>query len=82
MPSLEERLENYMDKLATWQLMKDVDALPGRDGPMNVAVGKGKSKDDRDWMQVFCEDVVEPLCAALLLHIFRLSLTFIRSGSM
>ncbi|KAI0354521.1 hypothetical protein OH77DRAFT_1481911 [Trametes cingulata] len=71
---LEERLESYMDKLAMWQLMRSVDSSlglrqgHGHAGSAAVASaangldkGKGKLKDDRDWMQAFCEDVVEPL---------------------
>ena len=60
---LEERLESYMDKLAMWQLMQSVDSsLHRRGGEMSTsAVGKEKLKDERDWMQVFCEDTVEPL---------------------
>lgn len=63
---LEEHLEMLMDKLAMWQLMGSLDDL---DGPSQQATsstqrsGKGKDKesDDRDWMQIFCEDVVEAL---------------------
>ena len=63
---LEERLESYMDKLAMWQLMRAVDSSLGRDEtPSKSAIGNGKTKakqkDDRDWMQAFCEDMVEPL---------------------
>ncbi|OSC99627.1 hypothetical protein PYCCODRAFT_1394935 [Trametes coccinea BRFM310] len=63
---LEERLESYMDKLAMWQLMQTVDSSLGL-GDMESANSagngpeKGKQKDGRDWMQVFCEDIVEPL---------------------
>ncbi|KAF8211103.1 hypothetical protein K438DRAFT_1710548 [Mycena galopus ATCC 62051] len=47
-PSLEDRLEAFMDKLSMWQLVNTLDeGLLHRNG-------------DRDWMQVFCEDVVEP----------------------
>ncbi|KAI0324047.1 hypothetical protein GY45DRAFT_1263602 [Cubamyces sp. BRFM 1775] len=49
---LEERLESYMDKLAMWQLLQSSAAN---------GLGQDKQKDDRDWMQAFCEDVVEPL---------------------
>ncbi|KAJ6568379.1 hypothetical protein DFH09DRAFT_433930 [Mycena vulgaris] len=47
-PSLEDRLEAFMDKLSMWQLVSNLDE------------GLLHRKDDRDWMQVFCEDVVEP----------------------
>ncbi|KAJ7663892.1 hypothetical protein DFH06DRAFT_1087709 [Mycena polygramma] len=47
-PTLEDRLENFMDKLSMWQLVNHLDeGLLHRNG-------------ERDWMQVFCEDVVEP----------------------
>ena len=41
-----------MDKLAMWQLLSSID-----DHGINTS-SSGKSKDDRDWMQIFCEDVV------------------------
>ncbi|CDO76856.1 hypothetical protein BN946_scf185033.g53 [Trametes cinnabarina] len=63
---LEERLESYMDKLAMWQLMQSVDSSLGvsrAESSRSTANGleKGKQEDSRDWMQVFCEDIVEPL---------------------
>jgi hypothetical protein len=48
-PSVEDRLETFMDKLSMWQLISRLDRRDGDD-----------SKDSRDWMQSFCEDVVEP----------------------
>lgn len=74
---LEERLESYMDKLAMWQLMQSVDSTVNRGGASNPGGGKGKGKekerekDDRDWMQVFCEDVVEPLCVCATRALLR-----------
>ena len=55
-----------MDKLAMWQLMQSVDSTLGlgHEDPTKSAangLGQDKQKDDRDWMQTFCEDVVEPL---------------------
>ncbi|KAG9307971.1 hypothetical protein JVU11DRAFT_12777 [Chiua virens] len=47
-PAPEERLESFMDKLSTWQLVVD----------MNDPI-KRTDKDERDWMQTFCENVVE-----------------------
>jgi len=41
-----------MDKLAMWQLLRSID-----DHGLSTS-SNGKSKDDRDWMQAFCEDVV------------------------
>ena len=60
-PSLAERLEALMDKLAMWQLMQTIDGAQARSGAARVLPGKGKDKDERDWMQIFCEDIVEPL---------------------
>jgi len=41
-----------MDKFAMWQLLSSIN-----DHDISAS-GGGKSKDDRDWMQIFCEDVV------------------------
>ncbi|KAJ7173477.1 hypothetical protein C8R46DRAFT_1082932 [Mycena filopes] len=46
-PSLEDRLEAFMDKLSMWQLVSTLDT------------GLLHRKDERDWMQVFCEEIVE-----------------------
>ena len=57
-------LESYMDKLAVWQLTEGVEGWLGGIGSGRVSSslkGKGKAKDDRDWTQVFCEDVVEKM---------------------
>lgn len=40
-----------------WQLMATLDE---QDAERKRAKGKQKAADERDWMQVFCEDVVEP----------------------
>ncbi|KAG6380196.1 hypothetical protein JVT61DRAFT_8287 [Boletus reticuloceps] len=45
-PSTHERLESFMDKLSMWQLVINMTDL-------------NKDKDKRDWMQAFCENVVE-----------------------
>jgi hypothetical protein len=50
-PSVETRLEAYMDKLSTWQLMGGLQETT--------------SKDELDWIQKFCCDIVEPLCVVL-----------------
>lgn len=47
-PSAQERLESFMDKLSMWQLVIN----------MNDA-NKPADRDERDWMQAFCENVVE-----------------------
>ncbi|KAI6030901.1 hypothetical protein F5J12DRAFT_803771 [Pisolithus orientalis] len=49
-PSPTERLESFMDKLSTWQLISKMDSQGMH----------GASSEERDWMQTFCEDVVEP----------------------
>ncbi|GBE85994.1 hypothetical protein SCP_0805180 [Sparassis crispa] len=76
---LEEGLEFFMDKLSMWQLMA---SLEEEDAKRHV-YGKGKQRavDDRDWIQVFCEDIVEPLfkdkqpdlCALLHTKVFQAS---------
>ncbi|KAF8452540.1 hypothetical protein L210DRAFT_846508 [Boletus edulis BED1] len=45
-PSTHERLESFMDKLSMWQLVINMNDL-------------NKNRDERDWMQAFCENVVE-----------------------
>ncbi|KAJ6485558.1 hypothetical protein C8R45DRAFT_997003 [Mycena sanguinolenta] len=54
-PSFEDRLEAFMDKLSMWQLVNTLDH-----GMLH------HRKENRDWMQVFCEDVVEPRFSATL----------------
>lgn len=60
--TLEEQLEMLMDKLAMWQLMGSLDERGRGGGGTSAGIsakGKRKEADDRDWMQIFCEDVVE-----------------------
>lgn len=45
-----ERLESFMDKLSTWQLISQMSTTPIQ----------AESPKQRDWMQVFCEDIVQP----------------------
>ncbi|THV08179.1 hypothetical protein K435DRAFT_847070 [Dendrothele bispora CBS 962.96] len=69
-PSLntEDHLERLMDKLSMWQLMGDLD-------PTGTTKRK---KDELDWMQLFCRNVVEPqfkstlpeLCSLLRTKVF------------
>ncbi|KAJ6621451.1 hypothetical protein B0H10DRAFT_987545 [Mycena sp. CBHHK59/15] len=54
-PTLEDRLESFMDKLSMWQLVGTLE-----EGLLH------RNKGDRDWMQSFCEDVVEPRFGATL----------------
>ncbi|CCL99511.1 uncharacterized protein FIBRA_01529 [Fibroporia radiculosa] len=61
---LEERIERLMDRLSVWQLVAKLDAEPAqRDRSTYSQQDKGKQKasNERDWMQIFCEDVVERL---------------------
>ena len=55
--SLEEYLELFMDKLSMWQLMATLDE---QEAERKQGKGKQKALDERDWMQIFCEDVIEP----------------------
>jgi hypothetical protein len=50
---LEDRLESLMDRLMLWQM-----TLPD---PEENKDDDGLSKPIRDWTQVFCDDVVQPL---------------------
>ncbi|KAE9409198.1 hypothetical protein BT96DRAFT_1012792 [Gymnopus androsaceus JB14] len=52
----EDRLEAFMDKLSMWQLMGDL-------GTNEVAT---KAKDELDWIQSFCQNIVEPLFKSTL----------------
>ncbi|KAI0073981.1 hypothetical protein K474DRAFT_1602348 [Panus rudis PR-1116 ss-1] len=61
--AIEDRLESFMDKLCMWQLTGALDATVGSKAKFHPpnAKGKQKAREERDWMQIFCEDVVEPL---------------------
>lgn len=54
----EDILESFMDKLSAWQHIQNLEPA-------------ASTKDDLDWMQAFCRDVVEPqfvtslLCAVI-----------------
>ncbi|KAG5222617.1 hypothetical protein IMY05_C2478001300 [Salix suchowensis] len=43
----EDILESFMDKLSAWQHIRNLEP-------------NASTKDDLDWMQTFCQDVVEP----------------------
>jgi len=58
--NVEEQLETFMDKLAMWQLVGRVDDAFDHD-PLPTKNVERISKDERDWTQIFVEDVVEPL---------------------
>ena len=67
--TVEAQLELLMDKLAIWQLVDTLDDNSAQAERARQASAKGKHRadDDRDWMQVFCEDTVEKLCVSILL---------------
>ena len=44
----EEYLEQFMDRLSMWQLLETVQST------------KSDKAEERDWMQSFCEELVEP----------------------
>lgn len=64
---IEDQLEAFMDKLCMWQLTSALDNIDTGSNPGgNATQGAGiqanqKTADERDWMQKFCEDVIEPL---------------------
>ena len=58
-PTTEDYIETYMDKLSTWQLGSALDG-PRSNQTAEKPPGNPKSKtDDRDWTQIFAEDIVE-----------------------
>ncbi len=53
----EDRLEAFMDKLTMWQLVSRIeDAF----NPVDTKKVDKNNKDERDWIQIFAEDIVEP----------------------
>lgn len=54
-PSPDERLESFMDKLSMWQLVSLTDTS------RTEIIPRTAHKNECDWMQKFCEEVVEPL---------------------
>ncbi|KAH8827309.1 hypothetical protein DL96DRAFT_1681104 [Flagelloscypha sp. PMI_526] len=73
-PSTEARLEALMDKLSMWQLVGNIQPDLSYTSTHTIS---GK-RDERDWMQKFCENVVEyrfkdtlpDLCALLHSKVF------------
>lgn len=64
LPSLDERLEFFMDKLSMWQLTVSLAAHPPSSSQPSSSQPEDPGKDkaeEKDWTQLFCEDVVEPL---------------------
>lgn len=64
LPSPEDRLESFMDKLSTWQLLGTLDAPSATESARDPL--KSSLTNERDWMQAFCEDLVEPQCGNIL----------------
>ncbi len=57
----EDHLESFMDKLAMWQLVERVDGALNSTNTGQTKIDENKkNQDDRDWTQIFAEDVVEP----------------------
>ena len=67
LPSDEDRLEAFMDKLSMWQLMAKLESTSTSDSISN--------KDERDWMQIFLEEVVEPECECTIPSRIKVNLT-------
>jgi hypothetical protein len=55
--TIEDELEAFMDKLSMWQLIGNLDVIgmPEAKIPLPNLI----SKENRDWIQIFAEDVVE-----------------------
>lgn len=55
--TIEDDLEAFMDKLSMWQLIGNLDVvgMPAA----NISSPNLTSKETRDWIQIFTEDVVE-----------------------
>ena len=55
--TIEDELEAFMDKLSMWQLIGNLDVvgMPGT----KISSPNLASKENRDWIQIFAEDVVE-----------------------
>ena len=52
--TIEDELEAFMDKLSMWQLIGNLDIPGTKPSPVDIT-----SKEKRDWIQIFAEDVVE-----------------------
>ncbi|KAH6912184.1 hypothetical protein BKA70DRAFT_1266916 [Coprinopsis sp. MPI-PUGE-AT-0042] len=61
----EDHLEAFGDRLSTWQLVSSLDDFKRTTSSWKA----GKEKEERDWMQVFIEDLVEPEFKAKLPHL-------------
>src|SRR5271168_2209839 len=55
--TIEDELEAFMDKLSMWQLIGNLDVI-GMPGT-KISSPNLTSKENRDWIQIFAEDVVE-----------------------
>jgi hypothetical protein len=57
--NVEDHLEAFMDKLAMWQLVGRIDDASNRGSARTTKMDRN-GNDERDWIQIFVEDVVEP----------------------
>ncbi|KAK2459255.1 hypothetical protein APHAL10511_008732 [Amanita phalloides] len=60
--STRDALEAYMDKMSMWQLMQGLEHPTGGVHSKNTHGNRpftDKDKDERDWIQIFAEDIVE-----------------------
>jgi hypothetical protein len=64
LPSDEDRLEAFMDKLSMWQLMTSLEQVS------TVSKSISNNKDERDWMQIFLEEVIEPQYESAILYLW------------
>ena len=55
--TIEDELEAFMDKLSMWQLIGNLDVAGMPES--KISSPNPTSKDKRDWIQIFAEDVVE-----------------------
>ena len=55
--TIEDDLEAFMDKLSMWQLIGNLDVVGMPEA--KISSPNLASKENRDWIQIFTEDVVE-----------------------
>ena len=55
--TIEDELEAFMDKLSMWQLLGNLDVVGKPEA--KISSPNLTSKESRDWIQIFAEDIVE-----------------------
>ena len=55
--TIEDELEAFMDKLSMWQLIGNLDVVGMPE--TKISSPNLSAKENRDWIQIFAEDVVE-----------------------